>query len=118
MASLMTRMHAREKGSPAMSASLPARLISRFSRANSSAAGREKSRLFSKEVMGHTGFTGTSIWIDPEQNFYIILLTNRVHPTRDNPKIGRVRANFADAAVRDFIRHDRADTGPPAGIDR
>ena len=36
----------------------------------------------SAHAFGHTGFTGTSIWIDPEQDLFVILLTNRVHPTR------------------------------------
>ena len=33
---------------------------------------------------GHTGFTGTSLWIDPENEIFVILLTNAVHPNRDN----------------------------------
>lgn len=40
---------------------------------------------------GHLGFTGTSLWVDPERGSYVVLLTNRVHPTRQNPAIGRVR---------------------------
>lgn len=53
----------------------------------------------SETAFGHTGFTGTSIWIDPERNLFLILLTNRVHPTRENGKIGAVRVKFADAVV-------------------
>jgi CubicO group peptidase (beta-lactamase class C family) len=56
--------------------------------------------LFSARSFGHTGFTGTSMWMDPERGLYVILLTNRVHPTRENVAIGRVRAQVADAAVR------------------
>ena len=48
---------------------------------------------------GHTGFTGTTIWIEPEQQLFVILLTNRVHPTRANNKIGDVRAAVHDAVV-------------------
>lgn len=48
---------------------------------------------------GHTGFTGTSIWIDPERELVIILLTNRVHPTRENRKILHVRPVVADWVV-------------------
>jgi beta-glucosidase-like glycosyl hydrolase/CubicO group peptidase (beta-lactamase class C family) len=48
---------------------------------------------------GHTGFTGTTIWIEPEQQLFVILLTNRVHPTRANNKIGDVRAALHDAVV-------------------
>lgn len=74
--------------------------------------------LLSPSAFGHTGFTGTSLWIDPAQDFYIILLTNRVHPTRDNQKIGRVRASLADAAVRDLIRHAEQNTDLRTGADR
>lgn len=37
------------------------------------------------------GYTGTSIWIDPVEGMYVILLTNRVHPTRENTKIQNIR---------------------------
>ncbi|MFN7139312.1 MAG: serine hydrolase domain-containing protein [Limisphaerales bacterium] len=56
----------------------------------------------SEKAFGHTGFTGTSIWIDPERKLYIILLSNRVHPTRDNNKIGRVRSELSAAVVKAF----------------
>lgn len=49
---------------------------------------------------GHTGFTGTSIWVDPGRELVIVLLTNRVHPTRNNPRIGPLRIAVADAVVR------------------
>jgi len=48
---------------------------------------------------GHTGFTGTSIWIDPDRRLVIVLLSNRVHPTRQNPRWGPVRAVIADLVV-------------------
>ncbi len=60
-----------------------------------SAAGR----FFSASSYGHTGFTGTSLWIDPERELFAILLTNRVHPTRDNPKIFELRPAFHDAVA-------------------
>jgi CubicO group peptidase (beta-lactamase class C family) len=53
----------------------------------------------SPRAIGHTGFTGTSLWIDPEQDLYIVLLTNRVHPARDNNAIQPVRRNVHDAIV-------------------
>ena len=53
----------------------------------------------SAHAFGHTGFTGTSIWIDPEQDLFVILLTNRVHPTRANELIREVRPRVADLAV-------------------
>jgi CubicO group peptidase (beta-lactamase class C family) len=48
---------------------------------------------------GHTGFTGTSIWIDPTRDLVIVLLSNRVNPTRDNDRWGPVRRNVADRVV-------------------
>lgn len=50
-------------------------------------------------AFGHTGFTGTSIWIDPAQDLFVLLLTNRVNPTRQRQGIGRVRSSLADAVV-------------------
>jgi CubicO group peptidase (beta-lactamase class C family) len=47
-------------------------------------------------AFGHTGFTGTSIWFDPDRSLFIILLTNRVNPTRTNTKILQVRRRVAD----------------------
>lgn len=55
--------------------------------------------LMSRSSFGHTGFTGTSLWIDPDNDLFVILLTNRVHPTRRNWKIGPVRGRVADAIV-------------------
>ena len=51
----------------------------------------------SPRAIGHTGFTGTSLWIDPERDLYVVLLTNRVHPARDNNQIQRVRRQLHDA---------------------
>jgi CubicO group peptidase (beta-lactamase class C family) len=56
--------------------------------------------LLSPRSFGHTGFTGTSMWMDPERELSVVLLTNRVHPTRENDKIRAVRAQVADAVVR------------------
>ena len=60
----------------------------------SSAGVRLSSRSF-----GHTGFTGTSIWIDPTRDLVIVLLSNRVNPTRDNQRWGPVRRNVANRVV-------------------
>jgi CubicO group peptidase (beta-lactamase class C family) len=51
----------------------------------------------SPTAIGHTGFTGTSLWIDWERDFYVVLLSNRVHPTRENNAIRRFRPRFHDA---------------------
>ncbi|HTQ08901.1 MAG TPA: serine hydrolase domain-containing protein [Fimbriimonadaceae bacterium] len=49
-------------------------------------------------AFGHTGFTGTSIWADPDRGFFAILLTNRVHPTAAGAGITELRRAFMDAA--------------------
>ena len=54
-------------------------------------------RYFSARSFGHTGFTGTSLWADPEKQLFVVLLTNRVDPTRDNTKVGPLRRVVADA---------------------
>ncbi|MDQ3605131.1 MAG: serine hydrolase, partial [Gemmatimonadota bacterium] len=54
-------------------------------------------RFFSPRSFGHTGYTGTSIWMDPERGLFVILLTNRVNPTSDNLKIAPLRRAVADA---------------------
>ena len=55
---------------------------------------------FSAHSFGHTGFTGTSIWIDPERQLFVVFLTNRVHPTRENQKIQQVRRDLHDAVMQ------------------
>jgi serine-type D-Ala-D-Ala carboxypeptidase len=51
----------------------------------------------SKGTVGHLGFTGTSVWIDRERGVHVVLLTNRVHPRRDNERIKAVRPQVHDA---------------------
>lgn len=53
--------------------------------------------LFPVDSFGHTGFTGTSIAADPHSGLWAVLLTNRVHPTRDNEKHLRFRRRFHNA---------------------
>jgi CubicO group peptidase (beta-lactamase class C family) len=55
--------------------------------------------LMSARAFGHTGFTGTSLWIDPERAIYVVLLTNRVHPSRANTAIQEVRRALHDAVM-------------------
>jgi CubicO group peptidase (beta-lactamase class C family) len=59
--------------------------------------------LFSMRSFGHTGFTGTSIWADPERKLFVILLTNRVHPTRTNQKIHQVRPGLHDLVIKALV---------------
>jgi CubicO group peptidase (beta-lactamase class C family) len=60
-------------------------------------------RFFSPWSWGHTGFTGTSIWADPTRELLVVLLTNRVNPTRDNQKIGPLRRAVADAVQQSIV---------------
>ncbi|MGQ0812845.1 MAG: serine hydrolase domain-containing protein, partial [Gemmatimonadota bacterium] len=54
---------------------------------------------FSSSAFGHTGFTGTSMWLDPQSGVFLILLTNRVNPTRANQKHVPLRRVLAEAVV-------------------
>ncbi|HEY4837845.1 MAG TPA: serine hydrolase, partial [Candidatus Acidoferrales bacterium] len=56
-------------------------------------------RYFSSRSFGHAGFTGASIWCDPEKDLFVVLLTNRVHPVRTNEKIQQVRPALHDAVA-------------------
>src|SRR5882762_8696171 len=62
--------------------------------------GGSSGHYFSGHTFGHTGFTGTSIWIDPDRQLFVVLLTNRVHPTRENMKIQKVRVTLHDAVMQ------------------
>jgi CubicO group peptidase (beta-lactamase class C family) len=62
-------------------------------------SGSSSGSLLSPHSIGHTGFTGTSIWIDFDRRVAIVLLSNRVHPTRNNPRWNPVRAQIADLVM-------------------
>jgi len=83
---MFTRVQQPELGSRALGWDTPS--------GQSSAGDRMSRRSF-----GHTGFTGTSMWMDPENDLFVILLTNRVHPTRADTQIFQVRRAVADTAV-------------------
>ena len=55
---------------------------------------------FSIKSIGHLGFTGTSFWLDPEKNVGVVLLTNRIHPSRENSKIKIFRPYFHDRVMQ------------------
>ena len=59
--------------------------------------------LLSPRSIGHTGFTGTSLWIDPDHQLAIVLLSNRVNPTRDNPRWAPIRARIADFVMTTLL---------------
>ncbi|MBW2136758.1 MAG: serine hydrolase [Deltaproteobacteria bacterium] len=56
-------------------------------------------RYFSENSVGHLGYTGTSLWVDLEKDVIVILLTNRVHPTRNNEKIKEFRPILHDRVM-------------------
>ena len=66
--------------------------------------GGSSGHYFSAHSFGHTGFTGTSIWIDPDRQLFVVLLTNRVHPTRENSKMQQVRPALHDAVMQAFVK--------------
>nr|WP_228391844.1 serine hydrolase domain-containing protein [Gluconobacter aidae] len=58
-----------------------------------------RGEVFSRRSFGHTGFTGTSLWIDPDSDSYVLILTNRVHPSGGHSVV-RLRHDIATAAGR------------------
>jgi CubicO group peptidase (beta-lactamase class C family) len=70
-------------------------------------SGSSAGTLLSSRSIGHTGFTGTSIWIDFEHHVGIVLLSNRVHPTRNNPRWAPVRATVADLVMTTLFEDAR-----------
>jgi CubicO group peptidase (beta-lactamase class C family) len=58
---------------------------------------------FSMRSYGHTGFTGTSLWIDPERELVIACLTNRVYPGRDKPGIHAFRRTLHDCFAEGLV---------------
>jgi CubicO group peptidase (beta-lactamase class C family) len=74
-------------------------------------ASNSAGHFMSERAFGHTGFTGTSIWIDPARDVFVILLSNRVNPTRANTRIGRVRVALADAVMSTMARYSPSAAG-------
>jgi CubicO group peptidase (beta-lactamase class C family) len=60
-------------------------------------------KLFPATAYGHTGFTGTSIWIDPEHELYVVLLTNRVNPNASEQRHAKLRRDIHDAVQRAIL---------------
>ena len=57
----------------------------------------------SPSSFGHTGFTGTTLWIDPVRRIYAVFLTNRVNPSRENTAIHEIRPVLHDAIIESLI---------------
>ncbi len=68
------------------------------------ARGSQRWSMFDATAYGHTGFTGTSVWIDPTRALFVVLLTNRVHPTRENQRHIDARVEFHREVVRAIDR--------------
>ena len=64
---------------------------------------------FSQTSVGHLGYTGTSLWHDPERDLTVVLLTNRVHPTADNIRIRTFRPDIHTAVVRELTDRTKED---------
>lgn len=77
--------------------------------------GNSAGRRMSPAAFGHTGFTGTSIWMDPANDVFVVILTNRVNPTRQNPRFAEVRTAVTDAAlsVLETVRQGTTPLFPP-----
>lgn len=60
-------------------------------------------KYFSNNSFGHTGYTGTSVWIDKDNKIFVILLSNRVHPTRKNRKISDLRPIIHNAIFESLL---------------
>jgi CubicO group peptidase (beta-lactamase class C family) len=66
-------------------------------------SGSSSGSFFSARSAGHLGFTGTSFWIDPEKDIVVVLLTNRIHPHRENTKIRQFRPFFHDSVLQKLL---------------
>lgn len=63
--------------------------------------------LFSKNSVGHLGFTGTSFWMDLDRCIIVVMLTNRVHPSRDNMAIKKFRPQLHDSVMESLLTDGR-----------
>lgn len=64
----------------------------------------------SPDAFGHTGFTGTSVWVDPRRDRFVVFLTNRVYPTRRNLEILRIRPRLHNAVVEVVERRESQES--------
>jgi len=62
---------------------------------------------FSESSFGHLGYTGTSVWVDPIRNLEVVILSNRVHPSRRNEKIREFRPRLHDLIIRELALLER-----------
>ena len=72
------------------------------------ARSRHSGKYFSESSIGHLGYAGTSLWIDPERKLALVLLTNRTWPDLDNKAIQEVRPAFHDALAEGMVSRRRS----------
>jgi CubicO group peptidase (beta-lactamase class C family) len=104
------------KGARGESEVFPKRLVDQFTRRREIVKGSSRAlgwdtppgsnagKKLSPRAFGHTGFTGTSVWIDPVADLYIVLLANAVHPKRGDLRVLQFRRDLADAAI-EAVQH-------------
>lgn len=68
--------------------------------------GSSSGRYFSDISVGHTGFTGTSLWFDPQKDIAIVVLSNRVHPKRSNQRFRKLRPLIHDVIIEELLRNN------------
>ena len=68
-----------------------------------SLSGSSAGDYFSDQSFGHLGFTGTSLWVDKKNEIIIVLLTNRVHPSRDKKGIYGIRREFHNKVMQEIL---------------
>ena len=101
---LLTALHGESGGK------LPGRVLRRFVKKETgrervagfdtpSPGGSSAGQWFSANALGHLGFTGTSFWMEPDRSIAVVLLTNRVHPSRNNTAIRQFRPRLHDAVM-------------------
>uniref|UniRef100_A0A832A4C7 Class A beta-lactamase-related serine hydrolase n=1 Tax=Desulfacinum infernum TaxID=35837 RepID=A0A832A4C7_9BACT len=83
-----------------------------------SAQGSSAGRFFSSNTVGHLGFTGTSFWMDVDRAVTVILLTNRVHPHRDDERIRMFRPLVHDKVMELVLSEYGSFCGPTHGGSR
>jgi CubicO group peptidase (beta-lactamase class C family) len=64
-------------------------------------------RYFSGRSIGHLGFTGTSFWLDLETDLMVVLLSNRIHPSRTNEKIKLFRPLIHDLIFTEVFQMEK-----------
>ena len=102
----LLRIYSGEGGSAWLSQSLVQTMWTRVDRSDwalgfdtPAAHGSSSGRHFSSRSVGHLGFTGTSFWLDLDRRIAVVLLTNRVHPSRANVRIREFRPRIHDAIM-------------------